>query len=65
MQTAAGKLVAPLDGARVTLPVTLGAALFRVESASATAVVFKSDSLAAHVCLGNVVLGAPFRPAGR
>lgn len=62
LQTADGRLIAPMEGARTSLPVTLGAAVFRVEASSAVAVVFVSHSLAAHVCLGHVVLGAPFRP---
>ncbi|SHF59202.1 hypothetical protein SAMN05443575_0384 [Jatrophihabitans endophyticus] len=65
LQTADGHLVAPLAGARTSLPVTLGATLLRVEAPSAVAVVFRSESLANHVCLGHVVVGAPFRPAGR
>lgn len=60
-----GRLVAPMEGPRVFLPVTLGAALLRVEAPSVVSVVFKSESPAAHVCLGNVVLGAPFIPARR
>lgn len=63
VETASGALVAPLRGARTSFPVTLGALLFRVDAPSIVAVVVKSHSAATNVCIGNIVIGAPFAPA--
>jgi hypothetical protein len=63
IETAEGKLVAPTVGSRTSFPVTLGAQLMRLPSSSSTAVVFTSDSKATNICIGNIVVGAPFAPS--
>jgi len=57
-----GKLVPPATGARVGFPVTLGAQLLRLRPSTAAAVVIKSDSAATNICIGGIVIGAPFAP---
>jgi hypothetical protein len=63
VETASGALVAPVGGSRTAFPVTLGALLFRTDAPSIVAVVVKSRSAATNVCIGNIVIGAPFAPA--
>ena len=63
IEDASGRLLAPTTGSRVSFPVTLGAQLLRLPQSEARAVVIKSDSAAANICVGGVVIGAPFAPA--
>jgi hypothetical protein len=58
-----GKLVDPATGGRVGFPATLGAQLLRLRPSTAAAVVIKSDSAAANICIGGIVIGAPFAPS--
>ncbi len=63
VEDASGTLLAPVTGSRVSFPVTLGAQLLRLPQSAARAIVIKSDSAAANICIGGVVIGAPFAPA--
>jgi len=63
LEDASGRLLPPVGGARTAFPVTLGAQLFRLPLSQARAVVITSDSVAANICIGGVVIGAPFAPA--
>jgi hypothetical protein len=65
VETSSGALVSPVGGSRTAFPVTLGALLFRVDAPSVTAVVVKSHSAATNICIGNIVIGAPFAPRKR
>ena len=62
IETADGKLVAPTTGGRVAFPVTLGAQLLRLRPSTAVAVVIRSQSAASNICIGGIVIGAPFAP---
>lgn len=62
LQQPDGSLVGPTTGDRVSFPVTLGAQLLRMKPATATAVVLRSDSAATNICVGGIVIGAPFAP---
>jgi hypothetical protein len=62
IEDSSGALVDPTGGSRVAFPVTLGAQLIRLRSSTAAAVVVKSDSAAMNICIGNIVIGAPFAP---
>jgi hypothetical protein len=46
----------------VSFPVTLGAQLLRLKPVAATAVILRSESAATNICVGGVVIGAPFAP---
>lgn len=63
IEDAAGRLTSPTTGSRVNFPVTLGAQLLRLPPAEAVAVVFRSESAAMNICIGAIVIGAPFAPA--
>jgi hypothetical protein len=63
IEDAGGALVEPATGSRVRFPVTLGAQLLRLKPVAATAVVIRSQSAATNICIGGVVIGAPFAPA--
>ena len=63
IEDVSGKLVTPYTGGRVSFPVTLGAQLLRLNSVAATAVVIRSESSATNICIGGIVIGAPFAPA--
>lgn len=63
IETADGTLVPPATGSRVSFPVTLGAQLLRLRPSTATAVVIRSDSAATNICVGGIVIGAPFAPS--
>ena len=62
IEDADGKLVAPVTGSRVAFGVTLGAQLLRLRPSTAVAVVIRSGSAAANICIGGIVIGAPFAP---
>jgi hypothetical protein len=63
VEDASGRLLPPVTGGRVSFPVTLGAQLLRLPQSEARAIVIRSDSAAANICVGGVVIGAPFAPA--
>jgi hypothetical protein len=63
IEDASGRLVDPTTGGRVSFPVTLGAQLLRLRPVEAVAVVFKSENAATNICIGGIVIGAPFAPA--
>ncbi|MDQ1742366.1 MAG: hypothetical protein QOE23_705 [Pseudonocardiales bacterium] len=63
VEDASGRLMNPTTGSRVSFPVTLGAQLLRLPPSEAVAVVFRSESAAMNICIGAIVIGAPFAPA--
>jgi len=65
IEDASGRLQDPTTGGRVSFPVTLGAQLLRLPPTAAVAVVFRSESAATNICIGGIVIGAPFAPAGK
>ncbi len=63
IEDTSGALIAPATGARTSFPVRLGAQLLRLKASTAEAVVVKSDSAAMNICIGNIIIGAPFAPS--
>ena len=65
IEDASGQLKEPTTGSRVSFPVTLGAQLLRLPPVAAVAVVLRSENAATNICIGGIVIGAPFAPAGK
>jgi hypothetical protein len=63
LEDTSGALTDPVAGSRVSFPVTLGAQLLRMKPAAAVAVVIKSESASTNICIGGIVIGAPFATA--
>jgi hypothetical protein len=63
IEDASGRLMNPTTGSRVSFPVTLGAQLLRMPPMAAVAVVVRSENAATNICIGGIVIGAPFAPA--
>lgn len=56
----AGSLVDPVPGSRTSFPKTVSRQLLRLPATDAQAVVITSASEATNICIGDLVLGAPF-----